>query len=53
MPIGKWKDFKSCVKGIMKEKNISKERASAYCATIERKIKDAKKKEKWEMIETN
>lgn len=34
MPIGQYKDFKTCV-----QKNRGKRNPSAYCATIERNIK--------------
>ena len=53
MPIGKYKDFPSCVKAVMKSKGLDKEKASAYCATIERKIEEAKANHKWEMVDTN
>lgn len=39
MPFANFKDFKDCVKKTMKKKKWGKERASAYCAAIERKIR--------------
>ncbi len=38
MPFGPYKDFTDCVKDVMKKKGFSKDRASAYCATIHKKI---------------
>ncbi len=38
MPFGEFTDFADCVKKIMKRKKFSKERASAYCAVLHKKI---------------
>jgi len=39
MPFGEFKDFEDCVSKIMRRKKLDKERASAYCASIERRIR--------------
>lgn len=39
MPFGEYKDFQDCINKTMSRKKWGKERASAYCAVIERKIK--------------
>lgn len=43
MPFGEYKDFAECVAKTMAKKKWSKERCSAYCATIERTINKRKK----------
>lgn len=50
MPFAGYKDFKDCVNKTMQKKGWDEQRASAYCATIERKVK--KEMKEWEMIET-
>ena len=39
MPFGPYKNFKDCVSKTMRKKGWKKERASAYCASIERRIR--------------
>jgi len=38
MPFGPYKNFKVCVRKVMRKKRIGKKRASAYCAVIKRRI---------------
>jgi len=49
IPFGEWKDFKSCVSSTMKKKGWDKERASAYCASIERTIKRRREEKLFEV----
>lgn len=37
MPFAEYKNFEDCVKKVMKAKGFSRERASAYCAVVERR----------------
>jgi len=53
MPIGPYATFDICVKSIMAKKKLSKEKASAYCAFIERKINKMSDAAKWEQVSTD